>query len=82
MYRTNAIFKCIVTLKSGAHRIIRMTIDKVASFVYLFRSQQNHPFAQESYIFGLGADEYLLMSQVSSAKIVNERTSKEFLTLD
>ena len=79
--RTTAIFRCIVTLKSGARKIIRMTIDKVAKFVYLFRSQQKNPFNNESYLFGLCEDEYLLMASVEGAKFINERTGEEFLSL-
>lgn len=81
MTRTTAIFKCIVTLKSGAHRIIRMTIDKVAEFVNLFKEQQANVFNNESYLFDLSEDEALLMASVAGAKFINERTGEEFLSL-
>lgn len=81
MIRTTAIFKCIVTLKSGAHRIIRMTIDKVAKFVNLFKEQQTNVFKDESYLFDLSEDEALLMASVAGAKFINERTGEEFLSL-
>lgn len=81
MTRTTAIFKCIVTLKSGAHRIIRMTIDKVAKFVNLFKEQQTNVFKDESYLFFLSEDEALLMASVAGAKFINERTGEEFLSL-
>jgi len=81
MTRTTAIFKCIVTLKSGAHRIIRMTIDKVAKFVNLFKEQQANLFKNESYLFDLSEDEALLMASVAGAKFINERTGEEFLSL-
>lgn len=79
--RTTAMFKCIVTLKDGARRIIRMTIDRVARFVTLFREQQANIFKDESYLFSLCDDEALLMASVVGAKIINERTGEEFLTL-
>ena len=79
--RTTAIFKCIVTFKSGARRIIRMTIDKVAKFVTLFLEQQEHIFKDESYLFSLSSDEHLLMASVVGAKFINERTGEEFLSI-
>ena len=81
LFATKAIFKCIVTLKSGAHRIIRMTIDKVAKFVNLFKEQQANVFKNESYLFDLSEDEALLMASVAGAKFINERTGEEFLSL-
>ena len=80
-FRTTAIFKCIITLKSGARKIIRMTIDKVAKFVTLFREQQELAFKNESYLFKFSADECLLMSAVDGARFINERTGQEFLSL-
>lgn len=79
--KTTAIFKCIITLKSGARKIIRLTIDKVAKFVTLFREQQEHIFKNESYLFELSADECLLMSAVTGAKFINESTGQEFLSI-
>lgn len=81
LFKTTAIFKCIITLKSGARKIIRMTIDKVAKFVTLFREQQELVFKNESYLFKLSADECLLMSAVDGARFINERTGQEFLSL-
>ena len=79
--RTTAIFKCIVTFKSGAHRIIRMTIDNVAKLVNVFKEQQANVFRDESYLFYLSEDEALLMKFVVGMKIINERTGEELLTL-
>lgn len=79
--RTTAIIRCIVTFKNGAHKIIRMTIDRVAHFVYLFRTQQNNIFGGESYLFELNDDEFLCMASVAGAKFINDRTEKEFLSI-
>lgn len=79
--RTTVIFRCIVTLKNGAHKVLRMTIDKVSRFVYLFRSQQSNPFSDESYLFDLYNDEFLLMASVAGAKFINERTGEELLSI-
>ena len=80
-FKTTAIFKCIINLKSGTHMIIRLTIDKVARFVKMFREQQEHIFKNESYLFELSADECLLMSAVTGAKFINECTGQELLSL-
>lgn len=81
MIRTTAIFKCIVTLKSGARKVIRMTIEKVARFVTMFREQQRNIFQDESCLFVLCDDDALLMSSVAGAKFINERTGEELLSL-
>ena len=81
LFKTTAIFKCIITLKSGARKIIRMTIDNVAKFVTLFREQQELAFKNESYLFKFSADECLLMSAVDGARFINERTGQELLSL-
>lgn len=80
-FRTTTIFKCIITLKSGAHMIIRLTVDKVAKFVTLFREQREHIFKNESRLFSLSNDEYLLMASVAGARFINERTGEEFLSI-
>lgn len=81
LFKTTAIFKCIINLKSGTHMIIRLTIDKVARFVKMFREQQEHIFKNESYLFELPSNECLLMSAVTGAKFINERTGQEFLSI-
>jgi len=79
--RTTAIFKCIITLKNGAHKIVRMTIDNVARLVNVFKEQQANVFQDESYLFYLSEDEALLMKFVVGMKIINERTGQELLSL-
>jgi hypothetical protein len=79
--KTTAIFRCIVTFKDGAHKIIRMTIDKVAHFVYLFRQQERNIFVDETCLFEMCENEWLCMSSVAGAKFINDRTDQEFLSI-
>ena len=37
-------YKTIVTFRNGTHKILRMTRDLVAKFVYIFREMQRNPF--------------------------------------
>ena len=37
-------YKTIVTFRNGTHKILRMTRDLVAKFVYTFREMQKNPF--------------------------------------
>lgn len=73
-------YKTIVTFKNGTHRIIRMTRDLVAKFVYMFREMQRNPF-MDVYLWHLCDDEYMNMNVVSRVKFINEYTGEEYLSL-
>ena len=73
-------YKTIVTFKNGTHRIIRMTRDLVAKFVYMFRAMQRNPF-MDIYLWQLCADKYMNMNVVSRVKFINEYTGEEYLSL-
>ena len=75
-------YKTIVTLKNGTHKILRLTKDMVAKFVYNFRQMQRNIFGDRIYLWSLYDDEYLVMNQVASCKFINERTGIEFLSID
>jgi len=68
-------YKCIVTLKNGAHKIVRMTKDVVAKLVTAFRKQQNDPWLTERYeqVF---AHFELTPSQVLKLLFINEYTGE------
>ena len=42
-------YKCIVTLRSGAHKIVRMTKDVMARLVMAFRKNQTDPWLTRRY---------------------------------
>jgi len=68
-------YKCIVTLKNGAHRIVRMTKDVMATLTYAFRRNQSDPWLTKRY-----ADVFkrfdLLPSQIASLLFINEYTGE------
>ena len=73
-------YKAIVTFKNGTHRIIRMTRNLVAKFVYMFREMQRNPF-MDIYLWPLFDNEFMLMNGVSNTKFINEYTGEEYLSL-
>ena len=68
-------YKCIVTLKNGAHKIVRMTKDVVAKLVTAFRKQQNDPWLTKRYA-DVFAQYELPPSQVKSLLFINEYTGE------
>ena len=47
--RTTAIFKCIVTLKNGFHKTLRMQVNKVAQLVAALRQLKQMPWLNNRY---------------------------------
>lgn len=72
-------FKTTVTLTSGYHRILRLTLGDVAHFVSEFRKMQRNVF-REVVSVTLGGIS-LCLNEISSIRFVNEYTREEFLTL-
>lgn len=78
--RTIAIFKCIITLKNGMHRVLRLTIDKVAQMNAAVRQVKQFGMLHERYqrfMKSLNINPY----QVDGCKFVNERTGEVLLSL-
>ena len=73
-------YKTIVTFRNGTHKILRMTRDLVAKFVYTFREMQKNPFG-DLYLWPLYDNEAMSMNAVSSVKFINEYTGEEYLSL-
>ena len=78
--KTTCIFRCIVTLKNGGHKIMRMTIDKVAKFVRQYRDFQRSLFPRESK-WDICDAEYVMFAQISEVRFVNEYTGEELLSI-
>ena len=78
--RTTAIFKCIITLKNGAHKIVRMTIDKVASVTCAVRDLKNIGLVSKRHIEILKELE-IQAYQIAGCRFINERTGQELLSL-
>lgn len=78
--KTTAIFKAIVTLKSGAHRIVRVTIDKVATLVAALSSYKRYGILCDRHRNLLRQLE-LNVGDIKCAKFLNERTGEELLSV-
>lgn len=72
-------FKTIVTLKSGAHKIIRLTLGEVAHVVSEFKKFRASIFSDVVEITLNGIT--LCMNEISSWKFINEYTREELLTI-
>lgn len=83
IFRTNAIFKVIITFKNGAHKTLRVSIDMVAKLTTEFRNCQRNIFAKsETWFLFVTSEEVLNLSEIKSCKFINERTGLELLTID
>lgn len=80
LFKTTAIFKCIITLKNGAHKIVRMTIDKVASVTCAVRDLKNVGIVSKRHIDLLKQLE-IQAYQIAGCRFINERTGQELLSL-
>lgn len=80
LFKTTAIFKCIITLKNGAHKIVRMTIDKVASVTCAVRDLKNIGLVSKRHIEILKELE-IQAYQIAGCRFINERTGQELLSL-
>ena len=81
LFRTTAIFKCIVTFKNGSHRIVRMAIDMIAKLTYDFRQFQKNIF-RETWLLAVTSEEVLNITEIKSCKFINEKTGLELLTIE
>ncbi len=78
--KTNAIFKCVVTLSNGMHKVVRMAIDKVARMAAAVRQLKEQPWLTRRYD-ELFKELEILPEEFVSCKVINERTGEELLTL-
>ena len=78
--RTTAVFKCVVTLRNGMHKIVRMTIDKVAQFAAAMRQIRESPWLTaryEQFFDSIDVD----WRQIRSCKFINERTMETLIEI-
>lgn len=74
------MFKGIVTMKNGTHKVIRVAVHMVAKIVCAFRECRRCIF-QETWFIVLAGNDVLDISEIKSIRFINERTCKELLTL-
>lgn len=73
-------YRCIVTLKSGLHKTLRVSKDMVAKICYEFREMQRSIW-KDTIILCVRSGESLTLNDIISCKFINEYTREEFLTL-
>lgn len=74
------MFKLIVTLKNGAHKVLRMTRQMVAHIVSQYEKMKRDIF-DVRFSVEVGG-ELLVLNDCSRLKFLDERTGIEFLTLE
>ena len=73
------VYKVIVTLKNGSHRIMRATKDIVAHIVTEFRKMQHNIFNDVVCVVVNGT--VLVLNDCENMKFINEYTREEFLAI-
>lgn len=78
--RTTALFKCIVTLSNGSHRILKsLSTHLVAHIVACYKTCKYSIFNEHLVV--KVHDESVDVSDFRSIKFINERTGEELLSL-
>lgn len=76
----NDIVKCIVELKNGLHKTVRVAVDKFRMMFMAVKQLQVFPFLADRYrkfLTDLDINPY----QIQGCKFINERTGELFLSL-
>lgn len=68
-------YKAIVTLKNGAHKVIRGAVDMVAHIVSEVRKAQKDIFVPEGAVYGIA------LALIASVKFINEYTGEVYLEI-
>lgn len=68
-------YKCIVTMKNGSHKIVRMAKNVMAHIVYEYRKFQQSIF-NDIVLLELPADVWLILNNVKSFLFINEWTGE------
>ena len=69
-------YKCIVTMKNGSHKIVRMAKNVMAHVVYEYRKFQQSIF-NDTVLLELPADVWLILNNVKSFLFINEWTGEK-----
>lgn len=80
MIRTTATFKCVVTLANGFHKIVRMSIDKVAKMRAALRQLKESPWLTKRYVDFFREME-ISATEVMGCKFINESTGEVLIEI-
>lgn len=77
------MFKLVVTLRNGAHKILRMSREVVAHIVSLYGKMRKEIIFLDQKIYSVEiGGELLVLNDCSRLRFLDERTGNEFLTLE
>ncbi len=80
LFKSSAIYKCIIKLGNGMHRTFRFTIDKVAKMYVAVRQMKDvglHSARYREFFIELG----LFGQTISECRFINEDTGEELLSI-
>ena len=80
MIKTTAIFRCVLTLSNGTHKIVRMTIDKVAQLCAAVRQLRDFSMLVERYE-RLFSEIGIHPEDFACCKFINERTGEVLIEI-
>lgn len=81
MFRSSSMFRGVVTMNNGTHKIIRVGVQMVARITTMFREEKKNIFGDEQNLLALAGDDILNISEVKSIKFMYEHSHEELLTL-
>ena len=80
LFKSSAIYKCIIKLGNGMHRTYRFTIDKVAKMCGAVRQMKDfglHNARYREFFIELG----IFGQTISECRFINEDTGEELLSI-
>lgn len=81
MFKSSSMFRGVVTMNNGTHKIIRVGVQMVARITKLFREEKKNVFRDEQLLLVLSGEDVLNISEVKSVKFLYDHNREELLTL-
>lgn len=81
MFKSSSMFRGVVTMNNGTHKIIRVGVQMVARITKLFREEKKNVFRDEQLLLVLSGEDVLNISEVKSIKFLYDHNREELLTL-
>lgn len=81
MFKSSSMFRGVVTMNNGTHKIIRVGVQMVARITTMFKEEKKNVFRNEQNLLALAGNDILNISEVKSIKFMYEHNHEELLTL-
>ncbi len=81
MFKSSSMFRGVVTMNNGTHKIIRVGVQMVARITTMFKEEKKNVFRNEKNLLVLAGEDILNISDVKSIKFMYEYNHEELLTL-